>query len=232
MAAKKKTTTPLTAAQLKVQKAQLAAFKNKPVTTAKPTAAFTNVGQKATGLRSLTPAEIAARKASEAKPKTPIKNAKSGFAGSGMPIGASFGVSNITKGDVANAVLAATLLPGSGQFKNYVAGKAGGKVIDAAFRASTKGFEASGAGGKVKTVMTPFGKTLGSTRIGSPAQQSASMNNLEIAKIKEAVRAGADIANQVIRGMSKTGKIVKVTTVAGVTGKAVVDKQKNKPKGK
>jgi hypothetical protein len=152
----------------------------------------------------------------------------SGFAGSGMPLGASLGVSKITKGNVANAALAVTLLPGSGQVTRYVAGKAGSKVAQAAFKASTKGFGASGAGGKIKNVMTPFGKTIASTRIGSPAQQAASMGNLEIAKAKEAARAGFDIGNQVVRGMNKTSKVVKRTSVVGVGGKAVVDKKKKK----
>jgi len=202
-------------------KAQVAAFKNaKPV---KPTAAFTNVGQKATGLAKST---VKDRFASTAK--TPVKKANSGFTGSGSSLGSSLGVSKITKGGVANAVFAATLLPGSGQVAKYLGAKAGGKVVDAAFKASTKGFGASGAGGKVKNVMTPFGKTLGSTSIGSSAQQSARMGNLEYAKIKEAVSAGSDIGKQVIRGVNKTGKVVKVTTGAGVVGKGVANKTKKK----
>jgi hypothetical protein len=105
MAAKKKTTIK-SENDGKGTKAQVAAFKTTK-SSVKPTAALTNKGQKPTGLRSLTPAEVAARKANESKPRTPIKNAKSGFAGSSTPLGASFGVSKITKGDVAKAVLAA-----------------------------------------------------------------------------------------------------------------------------
>jgi hypothetical protein len=198
--------------------AQIAALKKSK--GVKPTAAITKPGQKPTGLAPRTPAPVGKR--------TPIKNAGSGFAGSGMPLGASLGVSKITKGNVANAALAATLLPGSGQVTRYVAGKAGSIVASAAFKASTKGFGASGAGGKVKNVMTPFGKTLGSTSIGSAGQQSARMGNLEIAKAKEAARAGFDVANQAVRGMNKTGKVVKRTSVVGVGGKAIVDKKKKK----
>jgi len=202
-------------------KAQVAAFKNaKPV---KPTAAITKPGQKAVGLAK---SSVPDRFASTAK--TPIKKATSGLAGSGTPLGASMGINPINKGQITNAALTAVALPGSGQVRNYLGAKAGGRVTEAAFKASTKGFEASGAGGKVKNVMTPFGKTLGSTRIGSPAQQAASMGNLEIAKIKEAVRAGKDIAGQVVRGMNQAGKVVKATTVAGVAGKSIANKAKKK----
>ena len=203
--------------------AQIAALKKSK--GVKPTAAITKPGQKATGLAKPT---VKDRFASTAK--TPVKNAKSGFAGSGSSIGSSLGVSKITKTGVANAALAATLLPGSGQVARYVAGKAGGKVAQATFKASTKGFGASGAGGKVSNVMTPFGKTLGSTSIGSAGQQSARMGNLEIAKSKEAARAGFDIANQVIRGVNKAGKVVKATTITGVVGKGVASKVKKNTK--
>ena len=223
MAAKKKSVN-----DNKGTKAQIDALKKAP--SRKPTEAITKPGQKATGLRSLTPAEVAARKAYESKPRTPIKNATSGFAGSGMPLGTSIGINPLNKGQIANAALAAVALPGSGQVRNYVAGKAGGRVADAAFKASTKGFEASGAGGKVKNVMTPMGKTLGSTRIGSGAQQSARMGNLEIAKAKEAVRAGADISRQVVRGMNQAGKLVKGAAVTGLVGKTVASKIKKNTK--
>ena len=203
--------------------AQIAALKKSK--GVKPTAAITKPGQKATGLAKST---VKDRFASTAK--TPVKKANSGFTGSGSSIGSSLGVSKITKGNVANAALAATLLPGSGQVTRYVAGKAGGKVAQAAFKASTKGFEATGAGGKVKNVMTPFGRTLGSTSIGSAGQQSARMGNLEIAKAKEATRAGVDIAKQVVRGMNKSGKIVKTTAVVGVAGKGVASKVKKNTK--
>ena len=184
----------------------------------KPTAAFTKPGQKAKGLAPRTPAPAGKR--------TPIKNAGSGFAGSGTPLGASMGMNPLNKGQIANAALTAVALPGSGQVRNYLGAKAGGRVTEAAFKASTKGFGASGAGGKVKNVMTPFGKTLGSTSIGSSGQQAARMNNLEYAKIKEAVSAGSDIGKQVIRGVNKAGKVVRATTVAGVVGKSVANKTK------
>jgi len=201
--------------------AQIAALKKSK--GVKPTAAITKTGQKATGLAKST---VKDRFASTAK--TPVKKSTSGFAGSGTPLGASMAVNPLSKGQIANAALTATLLPGSGQVRNYLGAKAGTRVTEAAFKASTKGFGASGAGGKVKNVMTPFGKTLGSTSIGSPGQQAARMNNLEYAKIKEAVSAGSDIGKQVIRGVNKAGKVVRATTVAGVVGKSVADKTKKK----
>jgi hypothetical protein len=73
-----------------------------------------------------------------------------------------------------------------------------------------------------------MGKTLGSTRIGSGAQQSARMENLEIAKLKEAVRAGADISSQVVRGMNQAGKIVRGAAITGLVGKGVASKVKKK----
>ena len=201
--------------------AQIAALKNSK--GVKPTEAITKPGQKPTGLaKSSTPDRFSSTA------KTPVKNANSGFAGSGSSIGSSLGVSKITKGSVANAAFVATALPGSGQVTRYVAGKVGGVVANASFKASTKGFGASGAGGKVKNVMTPFGKTLGSTSIGSAGQQSARMNNLAIGKAKEATSAGLDVANQVVRGMNKTGKIVKRTTGVGLASKIVLDKTKKK----
>lgn len=201
--------------------AQLKALKNSK--GVKPTAAITKPGQKATGLAK---SPVKDRFASTAK--TPVKKPTSGFAGSGAPLGASMGVNPLNKGQIANAALTATLLPGSGQVRNYLGAKAGTRVTEAAFKASTKGFGASGAGGKIKDVTTPFGKTIASTSIGSPGQQAARMNNLEYAKIKEAVRAGSDIGNQVIRGVNKAGKVVRATTVAGVVGKGVANKTKKK----
>lgn len=211
--AKKMAPKPPTPAQLKALK------DSKGV---KPTAAFTKTGQKATGLAPRTPAPDGKR--------TPIRTNISGLSmrGSGTPLGTSMGINPLNKGQIANAALTAVALPGSGQVRNYLGAKAGTRVTEAAFKASTKGFEASGAGGKVKNVMTPFGRTLGSTSIGSAGQQSARMGNLEIAKAKEAARAGRDIAGQVVRGMNKAGKTVKGVVIGGVVGKGVANKAKKK----
>jgi hypothetical protein len=136
------------------------------------------------------------------------------------------GYSQMGKIVLGNAAAGAVL----GKAANYLGAKAGTRVTEAAFKASTKGFGASGAGGKVKNVMTPMGKTLGSTSIGSSAQQSARMGNLETAKIKEAVSAGSDIGKQVIRGVNKAGKVVRATTIAGIGVKGVASKVKKNTK--
>ena len=197
--------------------AQIAALKNSK--GVKPTAAFTNKGQKATGLAK---SNVPDRFSSTAKIK--VKNAKSGFAGSGSSLGSSLGVSKITKGDVAKSVVAATFLPGSGQATRYVAGKLGGIVAKDTFAVASKGLEATGAGGKVKNVMTPFGKTLGSTRIGSPAQQAASMGGLIKRAENIATGSGQLIANRVVRGMNTAGSIVKTGATTAVVGPPVVKK--------
>lgn len=190
----------------------------------KPNAAFTNVGQKPTGLAKSTEPN---RFASNAK--TPVYKATDGLRGSGTPLRSSIAINPLNKGQVINAVLSATVLTrGSGQVTRSLAKASGTRVSEAAFSASTKGFGASGAGGKVSTVMTPFGKTLGSTSIGSEGVQVARMNNLTVAKAKEAVVAGKDISNQVIRGMNMAGKIVKGTVLGGVVAKNVVTKAKKK----
>jgi hypothetical protein len=81
----------------KGSKAQVAALnKSKGV---KPTAAVTKPGQKATGLAPRTPAP--------AGKTTPVRKATSGFAGSGMPLGASMGINPLNKGQIAKAVVSA-----------------------------------------------------------------------------------------------------------------------------
>jgi hypothetical protein len=197
--------------------AQLKALKDSK--GVKPTAAITKPGQKATGLAKST---VKDRFASTAT--TPVKKAGSGFAGSSGSLGSSLGVSKITKGNVANAVVAATFLPGSGQVTRYVGSKIAGSTAKTVFGVASKGLEASGAGGKVKNVMTPFGKTLGSTRIGSPAQQAASMGGL--IKRAENIATGSAqlIAGKVVRGMNTAGNIVKTGVTTAVVAPPVVKK--------
>jgi hypothetical protein len=218
MAAKKKSSN-----DGKGTKAQVDALKKAP--SRKPTEAFTRPGQKATGLAK---SSISDRFSSNAKTK--VKSATSGFAGSGTPLGSSMGINPLNKGQIANAALTAVALPGSGQVRNYVAGKVGGRVTQAAFGVASKGLEASGAGGKVKNVMTPMGKTIASTRIGSPAQQAASMGGLIKRAENIGVGTGKEIAGQVVRGMNQAGKIVKGAAVTGLVGKGVASKVKKNTK--
>lgn len=163
----------------------------------KPTEAITAKGQKATGLGKSTKDN---RFASTAK--TPVKDASKGFAGSGSPLGTSIKLSRPTKAsNVANAVLAVTALPGSGQVRSAVAktvGKKVGQLADtSAFKAASKGLlTATGEGGKVVRTVTPFGPTLRSTRIGTAAQQAARVENL----LKNADR----VATQTARGAAQS----------------------------
>ena len=201
--------------------AQLKALKDSK--GVKPTAAITKPGQKATGLAKST---VKDRFASDGK--TSVKKATSGFAGSGTPLGASMGINPLNKGQITNAALTATALPGSGQATRYVAGKLGGIVAKETFVVASKGLEVSGAGGKIKDVLTPFGKTIASTRIGSPAQQAASMGGLIKRAENIATGSGQRIAGRVARGMNTAGNIVKGTAVVGVVGKGVANKVKKK----
>jgi hypothetical protein len=185
----------------------------------KSTAAITKPGQKAVGLAK---SSVPDRFASTAK--TPVKKATSGLAGSGTPLGASMGINPVNKKQITNAALAATFLPGSGQVTRYVAGKLGGIVAKDTFAVASKGLEASGAGGKIKDVMTPFGKTIASTRIGSPAQQAASMGGLIKRAENIATGSGQAIANRVVRGMNTAGNIVKTGTIAAVATPPIAKK--------
>ena len=107
---------------------------------------------------------------------------------------------------------------------SYLGSKLGSMSAEAQFAASTaKGFEASGAGGKIKDVMTPFGKTVSSTGIGSPAQQAARMGNLTIMKEKEAISGGTILANQLARTMMQAGRRAKTVSNVGLAGENILD---------
>lgn len=157
-------------------------------------------------------------------PKTPVKKAGSGFAGSGGPLASGF--KKITKGDVVNAALTVTALPGSGQVTKAVAGKVGGFVAGKTFGAASRGLStAAGAGGKIKTVSTPFGKTVAGTKIGSKAEQSARIGNLLKNAEKTAEIAGSEAAKSVVRG-------AKLASTAKPAVAGAVAKQNNSGKGK
>lgn len=201
----------------------------KPV--GKPTEAIVAPGQKAKGLGKSTKDN---RFASNAK--TPVKKAGSGFAGSGGTL--SSGFKDIKKGDIVNALLTVTALPGSGQVKVAVAkavGKRVGALADnATFKVLSRRLAgATGEGGKVSRTVTPYGPTLRSTKIGTKAEQGARMNNLLIGADKAAVAAGREAKTQAIigtvRGINKAGKIVR----EGVgTAAAIKVSRPNKKKSK
>jgi hypothetical protein len=108
--------------------------------------------------------------------------------------------------------------------------KVGSVVNEAAFNAASKGLDtATGAGGKVKTVMTPMGKTLGSSSIGSPAQQSARIENLLKNAERIGVSAAKDVAGQALRGINMAGELV-VNAATVASGAAGIKNKKNKKK--
>lgn len=214
----------------------------------KPTEAIVAPGQKPKDLGKSTKDN---RFASNAK--TPVKEAGKGFAGSGSPLGTSIKLSQPTKaGNVANALLAVTALPASGQIRAAVAKKVGTKVgqitgrvataaEESAYRAASKGLSASGAGGKVSRTMTPMGPNLRSTAIGSAKQQAARMANLgaNAARITTAVGVSADRAvalarqsavRSTLKGFSKAAEVGRGSATIYVGAKTSPKKKKNNSK--
>jgi hypothetical protein len=194
----------------------------------KPTEAIVAPGQKAKGLGKSTKDN---RFASNAK--TPVKKAGSGFAGSGGTTASGF--KDITKGDIVNAALAVTALPGSGQVKAAIAktvGKRAGALADkAAFNVLSAPLEkATGMGGKVAKTFTPFGPSLRSTKVGSAAEQSARIGNLMKGADKSSTMIGRQAASDAIRGavkgMNKAGKVVRDSATIYVGNKAAPKKKK------
>lgn len=205
--------------------AQLAALKKTKVGSIKPDTAITKMGQPAKGLANPRGTDRYSTTA-----KTPIS--KGAFAGSGNPKGKMF---NITKGNVVNAALTATALPGSGTFTKWAAGKVAGKVAgpvgDATWNVAAKGISTMRGGGRLYNASTPFGKTLASTKIMNAGQKGAAMTGLEtraanIANTAERAAAGAAarVTKEVIRKATGGAKAV------GVTGAVVNAKKNNKKK--
>lgn len=94
----------------------------------------------------------------------------------------------------------------------------GNTAAQAALRQNMKGLSnASGAGGKISKTQTPFGPTLRSTKIGSPAERSARINNLVVAAEKKAAGTGADAGSRAMIDVFKAGNRAKqgATTVGG-----------------
>ncbi len=164
------------------------------------------------------PAKGAVKTTSLPAPKTPVKQAGSGFAGSGGTLASGF--KKPTAKDIVNSALTITAAPGAAGVGaagvRALAKRAGEKAFtrtaNASYTANMKGlFTATGEGGKVSRTMTPMGPSLRSTRIGSEAQQAARINNLEVAAIRKATRAGTIAQTEAIintvRGVQKAKKI-------------------------
>ena len=164
------------------------------------------------------------------KGKTPVKKATSGFAGSGSPLGTSFGVNPASKGQVVNAALAMSVVPGKGRIAAAV-GKTGAKVVgrvaNAAGRAATEAAMPArvGMGGRLYVANTVTGKQLASTAVRSAKQRAASAAGLaaraeNIGK-STAVGVGRSGAKQVARAVQVTknvGKAQRAVTGVVVAG--------------
>ena len=196
-----------------------------PKKTLRAMEAFTNVGEAATGLAR---SQADNRFASNAQ--TPVQNAGGNFNLRGMQT--PYENFDISPGNVAESALTAISFPVAGgmassptaRAASYIGGKLGNMSAAAQFAASTaKGFEASGAGGKIKNVMTPMGPSIASTAIGSTAQQAARMGNLTTMKAKEAISGGTIFANQLARTMMQAGRAGKTLSNIGLVGKNIYD---------
>lgn len=229
MAAKKKTGSSAGAAVGKKMSSStpLSTYKGKTINwdkpgTRKPTEAITQKGQKATGLAKPTTTD---RFSSTAKTKL----STGPFANSGNPNSKQF---NVTKGNVANAALTIAASPLSvgrgavGPVTSAVVKKVNKYVGGKALPVLAKGLDKPGVGGKIKDVITPMGKTIASTRIGTPAQQSAQMGNLMKGAVGKSGQIANSIADDVVRGINIAGKVVKVGAVGAIAANEIKKKKK------
>lgn len=211
-------------------KAQVAALKGK-TTTRKPTEAITAPGQKAKGLAKST---VKGNRFSS-NAKTPVYKAQQGLRGTGTPLATSLNYKP-TKGNIVNAALTVTALPGSGQFSSWaakkIAGKVGGATADATWASAAKGLDVISRGGKVSKTFTPMGPTLRSTRIMNTKQASSALNALETragniteAATRASMAASSGITKKIIRNATGTAK---VAGIVGAGANAVVRKKKKK----
>jgi len=210
----------------KKKQSKLDPTKMVPRSRTQPTAAFTSPGKAPTTVRS----RSAAEKPKEKK-RTTVKNAESGFAGSGTPLNTSIGLSRPTaKKNIVNAGLTVAAIPMGASVKAKIISKivsrsnVPGAAGNAAWGAAAKGLStATGEGGKVSRSWTPMGQTLRSTQVGSPAQQSSRIENLYRNADRIARRAEAGTKTQMAKNLNR--RINKTNQGAGV---AVV--ANNKPK--
>lgn len=197
--------------------------------TGKPTAAFTNVGQKSTGLAKRPESQRQGGIMSTNKRQTKVKSA-TGFAGSGGPFRSMPMMGGMsTKKALIGGALIVTTGPGKGKIFSAIARKAGVTAGDAAYVAAAKGLEtATGAGGRVAKTFTPFGPTLRSTVIGTSKQQSARMGNLLANAERIAAQTEAGTAKVVRNRLVAAGAKAKTASAAAGTAYATRRKRTNK----
>jgi hypothetical protein len=224
MAVKKKSPQSSTAAEKRAsnkKKSQgtTVTYKGKQVTfpktsTAKPTTAITAKGQKATGLAKSAPGTRYALPRHSQK----AYNAVDFIAKNSVQLAAG----------VASGGVAGKIVTTAGRaLAARAGGKAAGIAGEAAFNAATRGLAgATGRGGRVSRTMTPFGPTLRSTAIGTPAQQSARIENLVTGATK-AAKAEANRAKiqAMIPVLKKTKPLARASRgLAGLGGTAATGK--------
>jgi hypothetical protein len=136
--------------------------------------------------------------------------------------------------NTAGRVAAETVALGAGggailRGATRLAAKGAGKYVgnlsmQSAMKPNMKGLKgATGMGGKVSRTQTPMGPTLRSTKIGSPAEQSARVNNLVTNAVNKSVQSGSVAGRKAMIDVFKAGKKVKQGGItlggAAITGK-------------
>lgn len=235
MPAKKKSAQSANAAEKKASAKKAApntfTYKGKTVKGMKvtPTAAITSSGKKATGLAQRPASQRQGGAMSTNKPKAKVKSAEDKFAGSGTPLGASLAMSRpgATR-NIVGAALTVSMVPGKGRIAKVVAGKVGSIADEAAFRAASKGLEASGAGGRVSRTFTPMGPTLRSTRIGTAKQQAARMENLFANADRIGTSTGRQVSGTMYGVLRQAGVVARVGGASILAGKVSKPSRKNK----
>lgn len=163
-------------------------------------------------------------------PKTKVVKATDQLAG-GSPLGTSIAVNPLNKGQVTGAASTVVGSKGSGKIAKKVGEKVGGFVSGHSFDAASRGLSgATGMGGKIKTVTTPFGKTVAGTKVGSAAEQSARIENLYAAAAKTSTIAGTTAAKQVARNLGRVGNAARMGAASAVvvSGSKKVTKTRKK----
>ena len=183
--------------------AQIAALKKSK--GVKPTAAITKPGQKATGLAKST---VKDRFASTAK--TPVRGNISGLSmrGSGTPLGTSMAINPLSKNQILNAAVSATIV-GRG------AGFAGKLGVSSATGGGTKA-ASKAASSTSKTMSVPKGtKALVSNKQGM-AKALSDVGKVTVQKSEKAVAAGKQAYKTVqARNLKTLSKAVNVAKSKG-----------------
>lgn len=139
------------------------------------------------------------------KPKTKVRSPLEGFAGSGSPLGTSFGINPTSKGQIANAAMTVAAMPGMGRIAGATAKSIGKSVVSSTYDEAAKGLAKAKAGGRIYTAGTSQGPRIASTRVMSPRQSSAAISNLSKRAEDIATTAGRAAGSSVYSGIRTAG---------------------------